>query len=126
MAAWAGHLAEATPPTAQPEGNLCNTSSASPSSVSARWPRLRARSAAVARAPVLMGARARSSRRRTSLTEGFPKHCRHCESPQAVTDSLGLATRFRLVSIDVHENNGDVVDRAAIQRNFQQTIARLG
>ena len=72
-----------------------------------------------------MGARARSSRRRTSLAEDFPKHCRHCESPQIVTDSLGLATRFRLVSINLHENNGDIVDRAAIQRNFQQMIACL-
>jgi hypothetical protein len=30
------------------------------------------------------------------------------------------------VSINLHENNGDIVDRAAIQRNFQQAIARLG
>jgi hypothetical protein len=30
------------------------------------------------------------------------------------------------VSINLHENNRDIVDRAAIQRNFQQAIARLG
>ena len=72
-AALACHTAEATRPTAQPEDSPCNTSSVSPSTVNARWPRPRAPFAAAEPAPVLMGAGARSSRRRGSTRSAWAR-----------------------------------------------------